>query len=138
MAAPEDLKELRRQFDQFDEDNNGHITASEIGYVFKSLGEMIKEVDLDENGTVEFSEFLVMYDKVRKGKMSYGLQKTAEKAKKLVTVSGLSEASAEGTQHSFSEEEKLAFVDWINFQLENDPDVKHKLPIIPSIFSRPT
>ena len=34
-----------------------------------------------------------------------------------------------GTQHSFSEEEKLAFVDWINFQLENDPDVKHKLPI---------
>ena len=34
-----------------------------------------------------------------------------------------------GTQHSFSEEEKLAFVDWINFQLENDADVHHKLPI---------
>ena len=33
------------------------------------------------------------------------------------------------TQHSLSEEEKFAFVDWINFQLENDPDVKHKLPI---------
>ena len=30
-------------------------------------------------------------------------------------------------QHSFLEEEKLAFVDWINFQLEND--MKHKLPM---------
>ena len=138
MAALEDLKENRWQFDLFDADSNGHITAFEIGNVFKALGEhipaykiryMIKEVDLDENGTVEFNEFLEMYKKIRKGKTSYGLQKTAEKAKKLVTVSGLSEASAEGTQHSFSEEEKLAFVDWINFQLENDPDVKHKLPI---------
>ena len=34
-----------------------------------------------------------------------------------------------GTQHSFSEEEKLAFVDWINFQLENDPEMKERLPI---------
>lgn len=138
MAALEDQEEIRQQFDQFDADGNGHITASEIGNVFKALGEsvpgykirdMIKEVDIDENGTVEFTEFLEMYRKVRKEKTSFGLHKTAEKAKKLVTVSGLSEASAEGTQHSFSEEEKLAFVDWINFQLENDPDVKHKLPI---------
>lgn len=34
-----------------------------------------------------------------------------------------------GTTHSFAEEEKLAFVDWINFQLENDPDLKSLLPI---------
>ena len=34
-----------------------------------------------------------------------------------------------GTQHSFSEEEKIAFVDWINFQLEEDPDVKSSLPV---------
>ena len=138
MAVPEDLEEIRRQFNQFDADSNGHITPYEIANVFKSLGEhvpgykirdMIKEVDIDENGTIEFNEFLEMYKKVRKHKTSYGLQKTAERAKKLVKVSGLSEASAEGTQHSFSEEEKLAFVDWINFQLDNDPDVKHKLPI---------
>ena len=90
---------------------------------------MIKEMDLDENWTVGFNEVLKMYKKVRKDKTSYGLQKTTEKAKKLETVSSLSEASAEGTQHFFSEEEKLVFVDWINLQLENDPDVKHKLPI---------
>ena len=52
---------------QFDADKNGHITCAEIGEVFKALGEsvpgykirdMIKEVDLDENGTVEFDEFV--------------------------------------------------------------------------------
>lgn len=34
-----------------------------------------------------------------------------------------------GTTHSFAEEEKLAFVDWINFQLENDSDLNYLLPI---------
>ena len=54
---------------QFDADGNGHITASEISNVMKALGEnvpgykirdMIKEVDLDENGTVEFGEFVTV------------------------------------------------------------------------------
>ncbi len=55
---------------QFDVDGNGHITVTEIGMVLKALGEsvpgymirnMIKEVDLDENGTVEFDEFLEVF-----------------------------------------------------------------------------
>ncbi len=40
-----------------------------------------------------------MYKKVQSNKQSFGLQKTAEKAKTLVTVKGLSEASAEGTHN---------------------------------------
>ena len=35
-----------------------------------------------------------------------------------------------GTTHSFSEEEKLAFCDWINYQLEDDGDLKDHLPIL--------
>ena len=58
---------------QFDADKNGHITASEIKNVLKALGEdtpgykirdMIREVDIDENGTVEFNEFLKVIDHV--------------------------------------------------------------------------
>ena len=70
-----------------------------------------------------------MYKKVQEGKVKFGLAEQADKAKKLVKVGGLSEGSAEGTTHSFSEEEKLAFVDWINFQLENDTDLQKTLPI---------
>lgn len=136
--TPEQREEIKASFDQFDEDRNGHITCKEIGNLMKSLGEdvpgykirdMIKEVDIDENGTVEFDEFIEMYKKVKEGKTKFALQTTAEKAKKLVKTSGSSQASAEGTQHSFSEEEKLAFVDWINFQLENDPEMSSRLPI---------
>lgn len=39
---------------------------------------------------------LQMIKKVKEGKTSYKLADTAEKAKKIVTVGGLSEASAEG------------------------------------------
>jgi len=55
---------------QFDADRNGHITAGEIKDVLKALGEdtpgykirdMIREVDMDENGTVEFEEFLKVF-----------------------------------------------------------------------------
>ena len=56
-------------FSQFDADKNGHITVTELGDVFKALGEtvpgykrreMIAEVDKDENGTVEWDEFLAV------------------------------------------------------------------------------
>jgi hypothetical protein len=133
-----ELGEIKELFDQFDADGNGHITVGEISNVMKALGEnvpgykirdMIKEVDLDRNETVEFGEFVTMLAKVKSGKVSYKLAETADKAKTLVTVGGLSEASAEGTTHSFSEEEKLAFCDWINYQLEDDADLRNCLPI---------
>lgn len=41
----------------------------------------------------------------------------------------LTSCSSTGTTHSFSEEEKLAFCDWINYQLEEDADLKTHLPI---------
>ena len=43
--------------------------------------------------------------------------------------SSLSLSLSLGTTHSFSEEEKLAFVDWINYQLEEDADLKKHLPV---------
>ena len=49
---------------------------------------------------MEFNEFLELYREVRKDKKSFGHKKSAEKAKKLVRVSGLSEASDEG-MHQF-------------------------------------
>ena len=67
----------KEQFDTFDLDGNGHVTAKELGSFFAAgenvkTGEpvtapdvmgkedakaMIADVDLDGNGTVEFNEF---------------------------------------------------------------------------------
>lgn len=41
----------------------------------------------------------------------------------------MSDASSEGTTHSVRLEEQLAFSDWINSNLGQDPDLRHLLPI---------
>lgn len=71
-----------------------------------------------------------MYKQVKHNKKKFELADKGEEAvKKLVKIGGTSQASSEGTTHSFTEEEKFAFVDWINYLLVNDPDLKNKLPM---------
>lgn len=57
------VKEFREAFQLFDKDGDGTITTNEIGTVMKNLGqdpseeelmEMVREVDVDGNGIVEF------------------------------------------------------------------------------------
>uniref|UniRef100_A0A3Q2NPS1 Lymphocyte cytosolic protein 1 (L-plastin) n=1 Tax=Fundulus heteroclitus TaxID=8078 RepID=A0A3Q2NPS1_FUNHE len=57
-------------------------------------------------------------------------RKAINKKEGICNVAGTSEQS--GTQHSYSEEEKVAFVNWINKALEKDPDCKHVLPMDPN------
>lgn len=65
----EQIAEFKDAFSLFDKNGDGRITSDELGTVMKSLGQeptdkevrdMIKEVDIDGNGTIEFSEFLEM------------------------------------------------------------------------------
>ncbi|KAK2727705.1 hypothetical protein QYM36_008260 [Artemia franciscana] len=62
------MEDLRASFALFDQDGDGHITTSELTAVMKCLGQnptdaeilaIIKEVDADGNGTIEFSEFVI-------------------------------------------------------------------------------
>jgi calmodulin len=67
--TPEQIAEFREAFNIFDKDGDGRITAKELGTVMRSLGQnpseaelqdMVNQVDLDGNGTIEFDEFLYM------------------------------------------------------------------------------
>jgi calmodulin len=58
---------LAEAFSLFDKDGDGSITTKELGTVMRSLGqtpteaglqEMIKEVDANGDGTIDFPEFL--------------------------------------------------------------------------------
>lgn len=137
--SADELTEIREAFDQFDLDRNGHITSKEIGTALKCLGEeipgyklrdIVKEVDADNNGTVEFNEFLEIYKKNSK-KFSAGseFKKLIKKREQLDVSGGTSESSAEGTKHSYSEAERIAFVDWINSALKDDAEARVYLPI---------
>ena len=63
------IADFREAFSLFDHDENGSITAKELGHVLHALGQnptpnelsdMINEVDVDGNGTVEFAEFVIL------------------------------------------------------------------------------
>ena len=63
---------VRRQFDSFDKDGDGHITRSELFNIMHSIGEedvtdaeiekLMNEFDLDKNGTIEFAEFSMVVE----------------------------------------------------------------------------
>jgi len=65
----EQIAEFKEAFRLFDRDGNGNITIQELETVMRSLGQtpskeeldvMIKEVDSDGNGEIDFNEFLDM------------------------------------------------------------------------------
>lgn len=67
--SPEQLTDIRESFNLFDRDGDGHITANEFATILRSWGqnpteeevnEIISQVDLDGNGTIEFDEFVQM------------------------------------------------------------------------------
>jgi len=69
LITEKQIKEYKRLFNLFDKDGNGSITTDELAAVFKELGknitekelkEMIKKVDCNDNGCIEFDEFIRM------------------------------------------------------------------------------
>lgn len=72
---------------------------------------------------------LQIYKNVSKKVKSSAFKELIKKREKINITGGSSEASAEGTKHSYSDAEKAAFADWINYVLEDDADCKIYLPI---------
>ena len=67
IISEEKITEFKEAFNIFDKDKDGYITTKELGDIMKNLGQtpseaelqdMINEVDIDGNGTIDFKEFL--------------------------------------------------------------------------------
>ena len=68
----EQRKDLQDIFDQFDKDKDGKISAKELENAMVSMGqnptedeiiEMMREVDLNQDGLIDFDEFMILMTK---------------------------------------------------------------------------
>ncbi|MBN3294430.1 PLSI protein, partial [Polypterus senegalus] len=73
-----------------------------------------------------------LYQELKSKDVSKTFRKAINKPKGLTALGGTSQISSEGTQHSYSDEETVAFSNWINKSLSNDPDCTHLLPMDPN------
>jgi plastin-1 len=136
--TPEQFSEYQTIFKQLDQNKDGSIQKAELLSAMHSLGyrtmkdddvvKMIAEVDLNNDKSVQFNEFLLMM----KNFISTGKENSFIK---VVTKTGqnIFRVGEEGkTQYSsFSEEERSAYVRVINTVLKEDEIVKKYLPIEP-------
>ncbi|XP_030349546.1 plastin-1 isoform X2 [Strigops habroptila] len=141
----EELEELREAFSKIDIDNSGYVSDYELQDLFKEAsvplpGYKVREIvekiiavtDTNKDGRIGFEEFVSIIQELKSKDVSKSFRKTINKKQGITAIGGTSAISSEGTQHSYSEEEKVAFVNWINKALQDDPDCKHLLPMNPS------
>ncbi|XP_045573751.1 plastin-3 [Salmo salar] len=137
----DEMEELREAFQKVDTNSNGFICDLELTELFKEANlplpgykvrEIIKKLDRNKDNQISFDEFLSIAKELKGDDIAKSFRKAINRKEGILAIGGTSELSSEGTQHSFSEEERYAFVNWINAALEKDPDCKHVLPMNPN------
>ncbi|XP_044161232.1 plastin-3 [Bufo gargarizans] len=145
QISKDELEELREAFGKVDLDSSGYISDYELHDLFKEAnlplpGYKVREIiqklmsdgDKNKDGKICFEEFVFLVQELKSSDIAKTFRKAINRKQGICAIGGTSELSSEGTQHSYSEEEKYAFVNWINKALESDPDTKHVLPMNPN------
>uniref|UniRef100_A0A087YNI0 Plastin-3 n=2 Tax=Poecilia TaxID=8080 RepID=A0A087YNI0_POEFO len=137
----DEAEEMRAMFDSIDLDKNGYISDNELGDLLTQSGhpqpgymirEILQKLDRNKDNKISFDEFLSIVKELKGSQVAKTFLKAINKKEGILAIGGTSELSSEGTQHSYSEEERYAFVNWINTALEKDPDCQHVLPMDPN------
>ncbi|KAM9728835.1 plastin-3 [Menidia menidia] len=137
----EEEEEMRETFGKIDLDGDGHICDYELSELLKEAGhalpgymvrEILQKLDRNKDNKISFDEFLSIVKELKGTQIAKTFRKAINRKEGILAIGGTSELSSEGTQHSFSEEERYAFVNWINTALEKDPDCQHVLPMDPN------
>lgn len=145
QVSSDELEELREAFQKVDVDCNGFISSNELDQLFKAAnftlpGYKVRELtqslmasgDLNQDGRISFDEFIIIFSDLKSGDIAKTFRKAINKKEGITSIGGTSQQYCAGTQHSYSEEEKYAFVNWTNKALEKDPDCKHVIPMDPN------
>ncbi|XP_064194774.1 plastin-1 [Anguilla rostrata] len=143
QISREDLEDLREAFNKIDIDNSGYVSDFELQELFREAsfslpGFKVREIvekfiagDTNKDERISFEEFVSIYQELKSKEVRESFRKSITRRDGIRSFGGTSGISSEGTQHSYSDEEKVAFVNWINKALADDPDCKHLVPMDP-------
>ncbi|XP_062295724.1 plastin-1-like [Scomber scombrus] len=143
QISREGLEELREAFNKIDIDNSGYVSDFELQELFREAsfslpGYRVREIletfiagDTNKDDKISFDEFVGIYQELKSKQFSESFRKIISRRDGIRSFGGTSRISSEGTQHSYRDEEKVAFVNWINKALAKDPGCQHVLPMNP-------
>ncbi|XP_041828067.1 plastin-1-like isoform X1 [Melanotaenia boesemani] len=144
QISREDLEDLREALlAKIDIDNSGYVSDFELQDLFREVslhlpGYQVREIaetfiagDTNKDEKISFEEFVSIYQQLKSKKLSETFRKSISRREGVRSFGGTSKMSSEGTQHSYSDGEKVAFTNWINKSLMKDPDCRHLLPLNP-------
>ncbi|KAJ8274411.1 hypothetical protein COCON_G00090360 [Conger conger] len=143
QISREDLEDLREAFNKIDIDNSGYVSDFELQELFREAsfslpGFKVREIvekfiagDTNKDERISFEEFVSIYQELKSKEVRESFRKSITRRDGIRSFGGTSGISSEGTQHSYSDEEKVAFVNWINKALKDDPDCSHLVPMDP-------
>jgi plastin-3 len=126
--------------EKLSEQGDGFINVGEIGEALKTIGYDIpaykvrdfqrKYDNVIQNDKISFDVFKQVCAEV-KDQYDLKVPKLMARKNEIEVHGGTSEGSSEGTTHSVRKEEQVAFSNWINRNLGDDPDCKEYLPLNP-------
>lgn len=141
MLSQEQTEDISEMFRTIDSDGNGYINLAELGEVLERVDirlpnykvrKLIADHDKIQDDKIDFHEFQSLYAELKE-ELDFGRHfcKHLSRKENIEVHGGMSQQSADGTTHTVKQEEQVAFSNWINRNLKDDPDCQNYLPLDP-------
>jgi plastin-3 len=134
------MDDLVKTFSTLDADGNGYITVSELKEALELCGfklpqykvrDLIREFDTKiQDDKLDMDEFKALYTRLESSRDGRGFKEMVSPKKDVEVIPGKEGVSADSV-HVVTNEEQVAFSNWINRNLEGDPDCQRYLPLNP-------
>eukprot|EP01084_Bolivina_argentea_P295847 509470_1 len=128
------VAEFKEAFDSWNEDGNAHLDQEEMTKAMQGLGvdtnklkDMLKQVDQNNDGNIDFNEFLAALWMVQSSGDASAFSKMVDKQVELIAIK-----TASGGVKSYSQDEVTAFANHLNYCLGDDKKLKYLMPINPN------
>lgn len=135
--SPDKVSEFKEAFDSWNLDDNAVLDDKEMRLAMKGLGvdvgqlaSILKDIDQNNDGNIDFGEFLFGLWQVHSKGDASTFSKMVNKQVELIAIH-----SASGGVKSYSQDEVHAFANHLNYCLGDDPKLDYLMPIDPTNLS---